>query len=145
MKVRQGFVSNSSSSSFVLVGVDITGKMSITEAVKKLISEEELANRLSETNGYYEKYGRNLYHNIDELIEDDYCAALDHSCYSIINDEEQGAPSGSTIIGIMIADFDTYSDTQETGIADLVTVLADLKKLGITDSDIKVYCGTRLC
>jgi len=52
MKIRQGFVSNSSSSSFVLIGVDITGKMSITEAVKKLISEEELDNRLSETNGY---------------------------------------------------------------------------------------------
>jgi len=84
MKIRQGFVSNSSSSSFAIFGVstsyeEIAEKLNIKTGDKKIKGCEHQYDR--ETNSFCSKCGLPAWEEIDEQIDyetiEDACAALD--------------------------------------------------------------------
>lgn len=143
MKIRNGFVSNSSSSSFVLVGFTVPhGTFTDQDYLKKLYSytnvpEGELDEALEDA--FYDLMdGNNVDNRNDGKI-------------SVCTDTECGAPRGVHLIGVRVADvssedggfvptsFDFYA---------LATVAERARKrLGVSaeDAPIRLFVGTRLC
>jgi hypothetical protein len=127
MKTRNGFVSNSSSSSFVLIGVALPRKgNSMEELVEKLMTKEEL----------------------DELVGGDWDTADEDEKHDamynilpidILDDDEGGAPRGKTLVGkcIRISDEDPVEDSFA-----LADIIKDLENRGLDTNNIRLYVGT---
>ena len=123
MKIRNGFVSNSSSSSFVVLGFKVSqserGLINLTEAEIAPDNEDFLWD-----------------------IRDE----LDREGFYIITETVE---NNNAILGIRIAtQSDSYLDETETAIEDFEALVERLKvaqeKIGI-EAEIKLYTGTELC
>jgi len=132
MKTRQGLVSNSSTSSFIVVGYklkyDHRDKNSLLEIVKKLDPTKIDAN---DTEAAWDI----LYELQNEGREDGLEIFLD-------------GEDGSVYVGIVLADVSSDGDSLENkayDIKDLVEKCNIAKKLLDTQEDPKIYTGTRAC
>jgi|ERR1035437_422888 hypothetical protein len=117
MKIRSGFISNSSSSSFVIVGATLTKQLE-----KKLIDQLELSQReideegISEILGY--KSGLDVLHTGGSAI----------NCYSI---------------GKLIADGLDDMDVESMSMTELMNHIKKVKKILGDEEDIKLIYGCR--
>ncbi len=148
MKTRQGFVSNSSSSSFVFLGWEIErGKVDLIDFMEMLSPHEFLDADAQK------KYNKSWI----ELTPDekrDVCYDLQYyfrKAHSVafLDDVEQGAPKDKTLIGILLdLDEDRISGRWEIdGLRDQLTEFGYsdemLESLGITGSPV-LHVGTML-
>lgn len=120
MKIRSGFVSNSSSSSFILRGIKIKKE----ELIQKLkISKDELD--LCEDNSYeiLELISSKLNSNLDIKPTGNYFGNLDFD---------------NLIIGDNMGHLEDGEVTEIDELADDTTLLEKLKKLGLT-GELKTY------
>jgi hypothetical protein len=134
MKVRSGFVSNSSSSSFILLGVKIENENYQSMCEKFLpqeILEKEIKNQ-KESKWYNENYGVEYsdmwYENLDKISGDFDVVTDDGPTYfgKKITDTEYELPNGS----ISLEDFDEMKEKL---------------KEKFPDKEVKLYFGTRAC
>ena len=130
MKIRNGFVSNSSSSSFVILGFTVPhGKYSKQEYLEKL-------------------YDVTSWKDEDDMEDMFYDHAHSKTFY-VANHEEDGAPKGKDLIGTLMVTWDSeeYTKTAEYDSAALQTKAMEARdKLGLSEAEapIKLYVGTRI-
>jgi hypothetical protein len=120
MKTRQGFVSNSSSSSFVIVGAKLTKKLEAAIKKKLGISDDD-------DDWQYEK-------------EDE----IDKLGISILYTED--TKDGCYTVGKILADVGSDGDfleTQSYSIDDLNKMAEKVRKVLGDDVDVKLMMGTR--
>lgn len=126
MKIRNGFVSNSSSSSFVIYGIILKNTIEIKYHILKSIfdynkSQQEMINK---GNFYDFKY--------------------EHENLSILIGDDDGV-GDNIIIGIILADGDGFYGLSETTIEELDKKIKPyIKKLGLYEK-LKIFTGTRSC
>ena len=120
MKTRNGFVSNSSSASFVIVG----WLFDRDKVTRKEIMEEVLnKTRLDE---FSTKVAGKNWNELDEFEQDDVFYELSNSPkyhLSILDHEEMGAPQGKTVVGRMLLPI----DSEDWGAEQTILPLSDLK------------------
>jgi hypothetical protein len=135
MKIRNGFVSNSSSSSFVALGAivprDLISKLDFCKRmgfVKEDCTEEDLEEEIENVDP---KTGRNYY----DILQDYF-----------INDGESGAPDNKTIIGqVFIIDNEDMSYEIEFDLKSKTSEIKKiLKKIGLEKEPLKLFFGTML-
>lgn len=133
MKIRNGFVSNSSSSSFVLVGVKLDGSLSKEELAKKYLTEEAIKEYMGDDADKFEgddkeDWWRDLWYE---------CAwngdFINKDINYIQSEDDQW-------IGKVLADNDELDDG-EYSISDLNEIVEKMDLEG----DCKIYFGTRYC
>jgi len=140
MKIRNGFVSNSSSSSFVLVGFELSDKIGEgrTKKMKKLLIDiyDVEPSTLEEIEDY-------------ELVDDFYHKSRKgENGVTILSGSDDGV-GNSTVVGVMLAETNSY-DTFElpdsvTPISEIEEKLKKIRESLEEDSEIKIYCGTKMC
>ncbi|KKM62757.1 hypothetical protein LCGC14_1518400 [marine sediment metagenome] len=153
MKFRTGFVSNSSSASFVIVGftVDYTSSPEIVKNIFGL-SDEDIMEKMR-ANNYYGKYPEKI-KDPEEIKE--FC---DELLYDLNKEEKEfdclfgegSIPDGKIIVGKLLSyirseDYgDNIDGTSEFTIEELTTSIQELKTKMKTTEPIKVYTGSMCC
>ena len=145
MKTRSGFVSNSSSSSFVVLGILLDQEENPTRKVlEKFISRDILdklaKNSYGEANNWQEYGDKNdsngeILHELGNRPE--------YGNLIIRDNYDDGAPEGKTIVGIEIADGDQTAWPQK--ITSLTNLLAQAEKTGLPTKDLQIITGSRMC
>ena len=147
MKYRNGFVSNSSSSSFVAVGFTVSNKTTYKEMFNKLfnLDDDKIKQMMKKDSSLKKKEDIKdienfCYENSYEIFEEL------KTKYTIIS-EDYGAPINFYIIGKYIAEGDEVGtlDEDSFSIVDLIKELTPLKEKINSKSEIKVYVGTKSC
>lgn len=147
MKIRTGFVSNSSSSSFVLRGFLIDKDKYTQESLLQLMNIMPDEDKIQET---FERYN---YNTREDVIEDMFYDKIynyfdDMGLFFGLNSEDGCPDEDVYMIGEMLYD-SYYNDTCDTQIIDGKISNAKLQaiqdKLGLEDSDVKIICGERCC
>jgi hypothetical protein len=87
MKSRTGFVSNSSSSSFILYGANFHGDEDVVDAIGKLLTEEQTQEALSKSRDWGND--KQPYESIKLWLEDD--------CYEVTESVNKYLPDGINI------------------------------------------------
>lgn len=135
MKIRTGFVSNSSSSSFVLKGY-LLEDLDIQKAINFI--RENYPNVYESATKYCDSFDEQF------LREANYMTSMP-VCFEY-GDEENGIPQGEWFVGKIL------QDTGEGGYLDSEVIdfhpsndLEHLKEYFDIKSDIKVVVGTRSC
>ena len=122
MKVRMGFVSNSSSSSFMMIGAEVKPSIKWMKGVMKGLGEE--------------------YDGDEEELEDMFREVLDGIDYVWASGDEDGV-GDKDIVGIR------YDIDEEEGsnVMSMNDICKDVKKVskvfGISEDKIKIYTGVR--
>lgn len=137
MKIRTGFVSNSSSSSFIVKGF--------------LLSKEDFNyKKMIEIMDKFEfNYGDDLEEdNIKDIFYNYFIQELRDKKMFMSYYAEDGSPDDNTIIiGELLAEIDYEEGYLETSVLDLETSpkLDEIKEKMEIDSPIKIIIGTRCC
>ena len=132
MKVRIGFVSNSSSSSFVIFGYDISKNKSALKKIKALAKGDEDI----EEDDY----------ELESLIEEN--TKIDDIVYRVGYGAESGLNGGEIVLGILIAEFSDdggdYSN-EKISLTDLQKKLEKIKEQFDICEEFTIFKGTRAC
>ncbi len=124
MKTRQGFVSNSSSSSFIILGCKVSEEMLgdiFADEVKEYLREWK-------PNGYNEE-------DLSDAIQE---TAWDKDVFS----DDNGFILGE-VLGMVS---DGYLDSKEYGIEELQKMTKEIAdKYGVDEKEVKLSFGTRAC
>ena len=143
MKLRAGFVSNSSSSSFTAVGFLIDRDK--TQALIEKVYEPEVLNEVAE-----EQF-KKPWAELDEVERNEvYYDLKDSTDICIMDNEEEGAPEDKAFIGRKIEEHDDNegaTEESQTKISDLVAefstfceVAPDIFKI----EDLTIMVGSRM-
>jgi len=141
MKIRQGFVSNSSSCSFIICGFKLPEEKS-KETYKKITkkTDEEVLSDMRE-NSYYKDQKE-----IQDYDIEDYCNDILYEGISGV-DIEMGEGVEGVVIGRKLTTCDDYGIDQAVWDIDELKNEAESirEKMGFEDYPIKIYCGTKCC
>lgn len=147
MKIRNGFISNSSSSNFVICGFKISENSTVdyVDVYKKLTkhTDEDIHREIKRCSSKWEK-------NVDYIPSKseirDFCNDMLYSGSINEIDFEMGEGVDGIIVGKKLCSFD--GDYAEQNDVDILEVVDDVMKIrdqfGI-NAPIKVYSGTRGC
>ena len=134
MKHRGGFVSNSSSASFVLIGFDVDPRAEDAN-IAKLREFFGLPPAVDDSDG---------------LWDDDLHDAMDRASIRYITHTERGAPSDDRhLMGVVVSEVHSEGGgwskgPTETSIEDLLEMVRPLAQaMGVSKSSVKLHTGTR--
>lgn len=140
MKYRHGFVSNSSSSSFIAKGIILDDDK---------IDEKDIMDKFGfDYKQYLEDYGNDI-HNI--FVEEFLWGELDKGKIFVKTSSEDGIPDGTFAVGEYLFRGDDYCDMTDfvidkENICDISPELEEvISKFGYTKDNIKFFGGTMLC
>ena len=140
MKYRHGFVSNSSSSSFIAKGIILDDDK---------IDEKDIMDKFGfDYKQYLEDYGNDI-HNI--FVEEFLWGELDKGKIFVKTSSEDGIPDGTFAVGEYLFRGDDYCDMTDfvidkDNICDISPELEEvISKFGYTKDNIKFFGGTMLC
>lgn len=142
MKLRIGFVSNSSTSSFVICGFKIPSEGSYLSMMQKILGKtaEEIVGEMKQRAYYKDKAITQ-----DEI--ESYCADGVHEIRAKDDgvDVEMGEGIDGIIVGISLASPGDYEmEETEINLPEIQKKLEDIReRLGIGDTPIKIFSGCR--
>jgi hypothetical protein len=136
MKVRSGFVSNSSSSSFILLGVK-TEDENYQSMCEKYLPKDVLEKGIEHWNEYFKK---NNYTDCKIDYSDIWYENLDNICgdFDVVSDD------GPTYFGKRLADTEYELPNGSISLEDFDEMKEKLKEK-FPDKEVKLYFGTRAC
>ena len=143
MRVRQGFVSNSSSQSFVILGAPLKKSVKRRQMFEELLSDKQLKKVVKEANGYIPEadqvpWDKMTEEDIEDIEYDLFEAAGLHRTW--VDDKE--------VVGFQLATFDAYDGCScKFSFEDLATKAEQLtKKMGNhLTGKICIYAGVEGC
>jgi hypothetical protein len=147
MKIRQGFVSNSSSSSFVALGFSFDDKDSgiYRKMAISLGAEEEFNKEMEEyaASEYYKE------ENIPEAERETFCWEIDKKGIRVLTGSQDGVGEDDSVVALMLAETDgSYFDSGEIvcdeSDSDYLRI-KELKDKVSPEAKIRIIYGTRSC
>jgi len=143
MKCRSGFVSNSSSCSFVLLGFKVDNNINTRIEILKNLAPEEWDKFMKEYCPEYYNSQEFIYEVLDDKFKED---------LTIADDSETGydKKDGKMVIGLEVArSYDDTFDDDIINLNDFTSPLLNKMKKVINENDIEhefvLLTGTKMC
>ena len=132
MKSRSGFVSNSSTSSFIIIGIKLKDELT-TKNILDIMNRANFKSKVKQGITYFE----------DDLKEELYHNFPAQTGLRLLDGPEDGVEG--IIIGYVVEDSgcDSILDSGSISIKDIKEKESKLKYMFNSDEDVKVYYGSR--